>query len=189
MPSLSDADCIALLQQARQTVIAAVSHEDPPEEPRTEGILTERRGAFVTLHAKNRLRGCIGVVEAEEPLADTIIRCAAGAALHDSRFAPLRLDELSELQIEISLLSPPEAIDPAEIEIGRHGLLVSRGSRSGLLLPQVAVEHRLTREQFLGEVCRKAQLPREAWRDADTRVLAFVCEVFSDNENPACHLK
>jgi uncharacterized protein len=189
MPSLSDADRGALLQLARRAVIAAVSHEDLPQQLRTEGISSERRGVFVTLHSRHRLRGCIGVIEGEEPLSDSIIRCAAGAALHDPRFAPLRTDDLTELQIEISLLSTPATIDPTEIEIGRHGLLISRGSQRGLLLPQVAVEHHLTREQFLGEVCRKAQLPLEAWRDADTRVLAFTCEVFSDSESPVRRLK
>jgi uncharacterized protein (TIGR00296 family) len=91
------------------------------------------------------------------------------------------MEDLGGLQIEISLLSPPAAIDPTEIEVGRHGLLVARGAHRGLLLPQVAAEHGLTREQFLDEACRKALLPREAWRDTETQVFAFTCEVLSED--------
>jgi len=119
-------------------------------------------------------------VEPEEPLGDSVVRSAASAALQDSRFPAVRPDELSDLQIEISLLSPPLPIRFEEIEIGRHGLLISRGRQRGLLLPQVAVEHRLSAEQFLAETCRKAQLPPDAWREADTSIYAFACEIFSD---------
>jgi AmmeMemoRadiSam system protein A len=112
-----------------------------------------------------------------------VVRCAASAALHDPRFAPLKPEDLGELEIEISLLSPAAAIDPARIEIGQHGLLVSRGAQRGLLLPQVAVEHKLTPEQFLDEACRKAQLPRQSWRDPGTQMLGFTCEVFTDEGN------
>jgi uncharacterized protein len=100
--------------------------------------------------------------------------------LQDPRFAPMRVTDLNRLQVEISLLSQPEPIGINAIEIGRHGLIVVSGDRRGLLLPQVAVEHRLDREQFLSETCRKAHLLRDAWRDARTQILGFTCEVFSD---------
>jgi len=184
MPSLSEADQYALLRLARQAVVKAVSQGSLPDQIPHEAVFAERRGIFVTLHVRHRLRGCIGVIEAEEPLGESTVRCAASAALQDPRFAPLRAEELSELRIEISILSPPAPIRAEEIEIGRHGLLVSRGKQRGVLLPQVATEHHFTREQFLEETCRKAQLGREAWREGGTQVLGFTCEVFSEEQLP-----
>jgi AmmeMemoRadiSam system protein A len=128
------------------------------------------------------LRGCIGVVDAFEPLGESIARCAANAALHDPRFSPVRADELPELEIELSLLSPLEPILPEKIEIGKHGLLISQGSKRGLLLPQVAVEHKFGRDQFLEETCRKAGLNANAWQEPETQILGFACEVFSEGE-------
>lgn len=134
----------------------------------------------MTLHVKEKLRGCIGVIETTEPLAASIAHCAAGAALHDPRFSPVRAEELDSLQIEISLLSPPLPIRPEEIQIGRHGLIVAKGGNRGLLLPQVALEHALDKETFLAETCRKAGLPRDAWKTEDVQISGFTCEVFSD---------
>ena len=187
MPFLSEADRRVLLELARESVVATVSCQELPENIPQGGILDERRGVFVTLHARGRLRGCIGVIEAEEPLGEAVVRCAASAALHDARFPPLRLEELGDLQIELSLLSPAAPIRPQDVEIGLHGLLVSRGAQSGLLLPQVALKHHLSREQFLAEICHKAGLAREAWRDPDTKLLGFTCEVFSDGGHPGNH--
>ena len=119
-------------------------------------------------------------MEAHEPLGDAIIRCAASAALQDPRFSPMRAEELQDLHIEVSLLSPLELILPENIEIGKHGLLVSQGAYRGLLLPQVATEHQLSREEFLGETCRKAGLPVNAWRDSETRIFGFTCEVVTE---------
>jgi AmmeMemoRadiSam system protein A len=180
MPSLSEADHRALLRLARNAVVEAVSQGHLPEPIPQDGVFAERCGAFVTLHVRRRLRGCIGVIEGDEPLGESIVRCAASAALQDPRFPSMRPEDLNDLQIEISLLSPPAAIRPEDVEIGRHGLLVSRGAQRGLLLPQVAVEHRLTREQFFEETCRKAQLERDVWREPGTQVLGFTCDVFSD---------
>jgi AmmeMemoRadiSam system protein A len=180
MPSLSESDRQALLRLARQSVVEAVSRASLPSQIPREGVFGERCGVFVTLHVRHRLRGCIGVIEAQEALGESVVRCAASAALQDPRFAPMRAEELNELQIEISLLSVPTAIHPEQIEIGRHGLLVSRGRQRGLLLPQVAAEHRLSPEQFLQETCRKAQLPLDAWREPDVEVLGFTCEFFSE---------
>ena len=180
MPFLSDSDRSALLQLARLAVTDAVLHRQIVADIPQGGILSERRGVFVTLHIAARLRGCIGLVDPEEPLADSVVRCAASAALQDPRFSPLRPDELRDLQIEISLLSRPVPIRLDQIEIGTHGLLISREQRRGLLLPQVAVEHHFTVEQFLAETSRKAQLPPDSWRDPGTSVLGFTCEVFSD---------
>jgi AmmeMemoRadiSam system protein A len=181
MPSLSEADRRVALQLARSSVVEAVSHRKLPDVIPREGFLSERHGVFVTLHVRRRLQGCIGVIEPHEPLGETIARCAADAATEDPRFAPMREDQLGELEIEISLLSPLAPIDPDSIEIGRHGLMVRLQAQRGLLLPQVAIEHRMTREQFLEETCLKAGLPREAWRDPQARLFGFTCEVFSEN--------
>lgn len=169
---------------ARQSVTEAVSRGRILTDIPSGGIFLEPHAVFVTLHIGKRLRGCIGVVEPEEPLRDSVVRCAASAALQDPRFPAVRPDELSDLRIEISLLSPPLPMRPEEIEIGRHGLLISRGRQRGLLLPQVAVEHHLSAEQFLAETCRKAQLPPDSWRDADANICGFTCESFSDGPRP-----
>lgn len=182
MPSPSETDRRALLELARSAIIAAVSLQSAPEDVPRSGIFAEKRGVFVTLHARGRLRGCIGVVEAFEPLGESVARCAASAALNDPRFSPVRSEELPQLQIEISVLSELEPIRHENIEIGRHGLLISQGSKRGILLPQVAVEHKLGREQFLEETCRKAGLNAHAWQESETQILGFTCEVFSESE-------
>lgn len=185
MSPLSEGDRRALLGLARRAIVEAVLHGRMVEETSPGGVLGWPAGAFVTLHHRGSLRGCIGRVEAEESLADTVVRCAISAALQDPRFAPVRCDELDVLEIEISILAPPMAILPAQIEVGRHGLVVSRGAFRGLLLPQVAVEHGLTAERFLEEACRKAGLLPGAWRDAETEIYAFTCEVFAEKESGA----
>jgi AmmeMemoRadiSam system protein A len=183
MPSLSEDDRRSLLALARRAIGDAVSLQKSAEALPQNGVFAEKRGVFVTLHARGRLRGCIGVIEAFEPLGESIARCAANAALRDPRFPPVQVEDIPELQIELSLLSPLELILPENIEIGNHGLLISQGSKRGLLLPQVAVEHRLGREQFLDETCRKAGLNAKAWQEPETRILGFTCEVFAESTN------
>jgi AmmeMemoRadiSam system protein A len=182
MPSLSETERCALLELARKAIAAAVSLQKLAGDVPQGGIFAGRRGLFVTLHIRGRLRGCIGVIEPYEPLGESVARCAASAAMNDPRFSPLRSEELPELQIEISVLSELEPILPENIEIGQHGLLISQGSKRGLLLPQVAVEHKLGRERFLEETCRKAGLNNDAWKEPETQILGFTCEVFSEKE-------
>lgn len=182
MRSLSEEEKRSALQLARTAVVETVTQRKLPGSIPRSGIFGERCGLFVTLHVRGRLQGCIGVIEPDEPLGDAIVRCAASASLEDPRFAPVRAEQLGELSIEISLLSAAAPISPEAIELGRHGLLVVLHGKRGLLLPQVAIEHHLTREQFLEETCRKAGLPREAWRDPGARLLGFTCEVFSDEK-------
>jgi AmmeMemoRadiSam system protein A len=146
------------------------------------GNLAMPAGAFVTLHRRGRLRGCIGRIEPIEPLADVVAHCAAAAAEEDPRFSPLQADELVELEIEISVLSPLEAATPEEVEPGRHGLVVSKGLRRGVLLPQVAVQYMWTRERFLEETCHKGGLETDAWTHPETRIEIFTAEVFSETE-------
>ena len=180
MPYLSEVEGRSLLVLARKAIVDAVTRKELPDTIPHEGIFGERRGVFVTLHVRGELRGCIGTTEGDEPLGQATVRCAASAALHDPRFPAMRSEELGDLHIEISVLSPLAPIRPEEIEIGRHGLVVSDENHRGLLLPQVAPEHGLNREQFLAETCRKARLPQEAWRWPSTRIQGFTCEVFSD---------
>lgn len=180
MPSLSEADRRAALELARKAVLEAVLHRRLPADIPRQGIFAERRGVFVTLHVRGRLQGCIGVTDPSETLGEAIVRCAASAAVEDPRFTPTKPDQLEDLSIEISLLSRLEPIEPDKIEIGRHGLLIVLHAQRGLLLPQVAIEHRLSREQFLEETCHKAGLRREAWRDPEVRLFGFTCEVFSE---------
>ena len=180
MSSLSDSERDTLLKLAREAVIEAVSRGEILSQIPDHGIFAEKRGIFVTLHVRGRLRGCIGVVETREPLGQAIVRCAASAALQDPRFSPVRNDDLPHLHIEISLLSPPVNIRFDEIEIGRHGLLISKDQQRGLLLPQVAVEHGLSAEQFLAETCRKAHLPPDAWRSPEVQLQGFTCEVIAE---------
>jgi len=180
MPCLSEIDQRALLELARKAIRDAVLYRKLPDVIPREGVLSERRGVFVTLYVRGRLQGCIGVTEPDESLGEAVVRCAVSAALEDPRFAPMKEPQLEEMSIEISLLSPLEAILSEAIEIGRHGLLVVNHAQRGLLLPKVATEHGLTREQFLEEACRKAGLSREAWKDPETRLFGFTSEVFSD---------
>jgi len=182
MQCLSEADRRSLLQLAREAVTEAVIHRRLPERIPKEGIFETRRGVFVTLHVGGRLQGCIGVTDPSERLGEAVTRCAASAAVEDPRFTPMNKTQLEDLSVEVSLLSPLEPIDPEKVEIGRHGLLIALHAQRGLLLPQVAVEHRLTREQFLEETCRKAGLRREAWRDPEARLFGFTCEILSDTQ-------
>jgi len=184
MPCLSEADQQAALELARKAIREAVLHRKLPDVIPREGTFSERRGVFITLHVRGKLQGCIGVTEPTESLGEAVVRCAVSAALEDPRFTPLNESQLSEMSIEISLLSPLLPILPEAIEIGRHGLLVINQAQRGILLPQVAVEHRLTPEQFLEETCRKAGLAREGWKDPETRIFGFTCEVFSEISPP-----
>ena len=183
MSPLSNDDGRQLLAIARQSIAAAVSGEKLPDPENVGGQLAELRGAFVTLHRSGRLRGCVGQPGAYDSLADTVARCAALAATEDNRFRPVTRDEIPELQIEISVLSRTEPIHPDQIELGVHGLMISSGSKRGVLLPQVPIEHRLTREQFLAETCRKAGLPTDAWKFPGVEFLGFTCEIFADGES------
>lgn len=171
-----------LLAVARRAIVEAVHHRPPPQVSLASPVLAQPSGAFVSLYQRGRLRGCIGQIEPTEPLAMAVARCAAAAAIEDPRFAPVRPEEIPELEIEISMLSPLAPLAPNEVEIGKHGLLITRGWLRGLLLPQVATQFHWTRERFLQETCRKAGLDPDAWQDSSARIEAFTAEVFSEAE-------
>ena len=179
MSPLNTEEKTLLLRLARKSVEAAVRNvrmELPAEVP---SALRISAGAFVSLHKQGHLRGCVGYVQPVQPLYHTVIEAARASALHDIRFEPVRPEELRDVEIEISVLSPLQEIHPVEVQVGGHGLMVSQGRARGLLLPQVAVEHHWQREQFLEETCRKADLSPDAWRRG-AKVEAFTAEVFNE---------
>ncbi len=141
--------------------------------------LKEPRGAFVTIYKKGELRGCIGQVIARMPLAEAVAQMAEAAAFQDPRFSPVRQDELKDLKIEISVLTPFRKIEsPDEIELGKDGLIVKQGPNMGLLLPQVATEYKWNRTEFMEHTCLKAGLPRSCSKDKETEVFVFSADVF-----------
>lgn len=176
---LTDEEGRALLALARHAVRAAATRAPLPEPGSLPERLRRPQGTFVTLREGRRLRGCIGVVVADQPLAVNVVRCAAAAACEDPRFPPVSAGEADLLEVEISVLDPLRPVDdPGEIEIGRHGLFISLGTRRGLLLPQVAVEHGWDRATFLSEACRKADLDPDAWRHG-ARIEVFSAQILS----------
>lgn len=201
MCSLAECEKKFLLEIARRAVVAAAERRDFPENPldrsaagafphpelRSE-VLLAPAGAFVTLHRGSRLRGCIGQLAGHDPLVHVIASSARAAALEDPRFAPLTSEELADIDIEISVLSPLSDISPGEIVAGKHGLLVSRGPNRGVLLPQVAGQFQWTAQRFLEETCVKAGLDPSAWKDSETRIQAFTAEVFGESELSANEL-
>jgi hypothetical protein len=171
----------ALLRAAREALAAHFAAR-PPELPRPAGALAARSGAFVTLHrcGDGELRGCVGMMQSDRPLVETVARMAVAAATEDGRFDPVTAAELPRLRLEISTLGPLRPIRPDEVEVGRHGLLIGLGRRRGVLLPQVPVEHGWDRETFLAHTCWKAGLPEDAWRQPGVEILGFTAEVFAE---------
>ena len=183
MLPLSEADQQFLLHLARRALEESVRHDSLPEVEAPPGPLREKCGAFVTLHKMGRLRGCIGYLESLKPLYQTVCECAMAAALRDPRFDAVTPEELPVLHLEISVLSPLMEIAPDQVAVGRHGLLISRGGQRGVLLPQVPVEWKWDREQFLEETCLKAGLPPDAWRHG-AKIQAFTAQVFGEPPTP-----
>ncbi len=171
----------ALLELAR-IVIQDRLYGRKNSYPCEDKLFREKKGAFVTLKINNELRGCIGYVQAIESLWETIIRMAEQAAFHDPRFYPLTINEYNDVTIEISVLSGMIPVDDINsITIGRDGLMIISSFRSGLLLPQVAIEYDWDRETFLRHTCMKAGLPEDAFTYPGTQILRFEAEVFGDD--------
>ena len=141
----------------------------------------EPGASFVSIYLEGQLRGCIGSFSWSAPLIDSIRRMAKMAAIKDPRFVPIEVTELERLQFEISVLSPPEVVENIQdIRVGIDGLILSDGTRRGVLLPQVASKHGWDREEFLEHTCRKASMHPDAWRDSKVKIERFQAEVFSD---------
>jgi AmmeMemoRadiSam system protein A len=181
MSSLGNREKQLLLEVARRAVTRAAEFHEALANLPSDETLQRPGGAFVTLRRRGgRLRGCIGQLPSKDPLVAVIAHCAKAAALEDPRFSPISPQELSQIEIEISVLSPLESIAPGQIEPGKHGLVVTRGTNRGVLLPQVAAEHHWSAGRFLEETCEKAGLERDAWKGAATHIEAFTAEVFSE---------
>ncbi|HEY6807472.1 MAG TPA: AmmeMemoRadiSam system protein A [Gemmatimonadales bacterium] len=172
----------ALLRLARSALVAGVSGAAQPALP--GGALRELcRGAFVTLELDGELRGCIGRVASDRPVADVVAEMAVAAALEDPRFPPLGAAEVADVTIEVSVLGPPQRlspVDPSRIAIGRDGVIVERGGLRGLLLPQVAPAYGWGAERLLNAACEKAGLAGHAWREPGTAVFTFQADVFGE---------
>ena len=178
---LNEEERAYLLQLARNTIYKTAKGETPETPEYFSETLSRKLGVFVTLHKLGELRGCIGFIEGIRPLQDAVIEMAQSAAFNDPRFAPVSADEVDDLDLEISVLSPVEELSNVdEIEIGRHGLIIEQGFYKGLLLPQVATENNWDRTEFLQHTCRKAGLPMDAWQDRNTKIFAFSAEIFSE---------
>lgn len=180
-----------LLGIAHEAILSVVERRPFPEPSPLPPGLSDPRGVFTTLYLRGaqhadlrgglgrQLRGCVGYAMPIAPLYRAVAETARAAAFEDSRFLPVTKEEALKLEVSLSVLSRLFPIHPEEVEVGRHGLVISLGARRGLLLPQVPVEHGWDRETFLEQTCRKAGLPPAAWRKAAT-VEAFTAEVFAD---------
>jgi AmmeMemoRadiSam system protein A len=182
--NLTTADEQLLLHVARDSIEAHLKGKAASPVKTESAVLCEARGAFVSLHRQGQLRGCIGYLEAVKPLLQTVREMAASAAFHDPRFRPLQADELADLEIEISVLSPMRLITSTdEIEIGKHGLYIVNSYNRGLLLPQVATQYHWDRLQFLEQTCCKAGLHPDAWKDPETKIYVFSAAVFAEHSD------
>jgi AmmeMemoRadiSam system protein A len=181
-------DRAVLLQVARDAITAYVTNgrqsavislESAIRNPRS-AVAQRRAAVFVTIHHRGELRGCIGHLEVDLPLPRSVARCAVAACSEDPRFPAVGPSELPHIHVEVSLLGPMErAGGPADIEVGRHGLMAEMGRQRGLLLPQVAVEWRWDAITFLAQTCRKAGLAADSWQRGAT-VWRFEAEVFGE---------
>jgi hypothetical protein len=194
MPDLSLEDGVYLISFARKAIERYLKTGErlsiPPDVPEK---FKQRCGVFVTLNSvrggAKELRGCIGFPEPTNPLLEAVRDSAINSATSDPRFHPLSLNELKDVLVEVSVLTPPQLIEvedpmqyPRSIKVGKDGLIIERGWNKGLLLPQVAVEWRWNEEDFLSNCCIKAGLPPDAWLLSRTKVYKFQAIVFEEEE-------
>ncbi len=178
-----------LVDIASKSIRRTVRGEAAGRPPRSksfdsESALSQPAGAFVSLYKKGELRGCLGVIVSETSLAETVSQLAGRSATEDPRFSPVTEDELNDIQVEISVLSPLREISAIdEIQIGKHGIFISAGMYRGLLLPQVAVKHHWSVNRFLEETCVKAGLPRDQWKHAETNIYIFSAEIIEQKQS------
>lgn len=181
----SESEKKLLLQFARYALESAVKNVPIKKLLDLSTNLLKPSGAFVTLRRGNDLRGCIGYLEPIKSLIETIQEVTMKAALEDVRFLPVTSEELDQIGIEISVISPMTQIsNPNEIQIGKHGLMVEHGNYRGILLPQVATEFGWDRDAFLMHTFRKAGLPENLWNNPKLKIFTFTAEIFSE-QHPA----
>lgn len=185
-----------LIKLARDSISTYFAKKELKAPSSIKKEFGESRGVFVTLNKHGELRGCIGFSDAIYPLYEAIIKAARSAAFSDPRFPPLGKEELNDISIEVSVLTLPRLIEvrnpedlTSNIQIGKDGLMVVSTFNSGLLLPQVAIEHKLDTKTFLDQTCVKAGLPADSWQNFDScRVYKFQSQVFSE-ESPGGNVK
>lgn len=180
---LSFNDQKELLKLARQTLESYLSDKKMVNFSNSNPLFIDQRAVFVTLRKKGELRGCIGRLFAEESLQDAVKHMTIESAIQDPRFLPVREEELKDLKIEISVLSPLERIgDVNEIRLGKHGVIVSQGGSSGVFLPKVAIETGWSKEKFLSQLCsQKAELDENCWKDPRTELYVFTSQDFKED--------
>lgn len=176
------AERVLLLGLAHESILAALENREISMDPPSPH-LGEPRGAFTTIYVQDQLRGCVGYVFPVASLYRTVAETARAAAFEDTRFVPVTPGEVSRLELSLSILSCLRIVTPEEVEVGRHGLLISQAGRRGLLLPQVPIERQWDRVKFLEQTCRKAGLALDAWQKGAT-IEAFTAEVFGDCDLP-----
>jgi len=171
-----------LLNLSRKIISLESQGKEFKEEDFFSTTLKQHTGLFVTLNKSHQLRGCIGYVEGLKPLQMAVKEMSLAAAFEDPRFPPVAGDEIENIDIEISVLSPLETIsDPGQIEIGKHGIIIEQGLMRGLLLPQVATEYDWDVKTFLEQTCQKAGISDDAWKDESTKIRIFSAEIFSES--------
>jgi uncharacterized protein len=169
-----------LLKLAHQSILSKFDRREISLDP-SSPHLAQPRGVFTTIYLHGALHGCVGFVLPVASLYRNVAETARSAAFEDTRFPPITREEAPDLEVSLSILSPLHRIAAEEIEIGRHGLLISKAGQRGLLLPQVPIEHSWDRITFLEQTCRKAGLPSDAWKNGAS-IESFTAEIFSDED-------
>jgi len=172
-----------LLSTARETIKNTILGSAIRNYNIDDPVLNTECGAFVTIHNHGNLRGCIGNITARTPLWKTVMNMSIEASTRDPRFPAISADELDDIDIEVSAISPLwEIKDIEEIKVGEHGILIKKGFNQGLLLPQVATENDFDRKSFLEHTCLKAGLDRNCYKDKNCEILIFSATVFGEND-------
>ena len=178
--SLSESDRKELLILARKTLARYYLTDTLPLPRSSSAVLNRDQGAFVTLNEHGDLRGCIGYMAEDTPLCLAVARMALQAALHDTRFSPVRAEEVKDLEVEISVLTPFTRVEgPGAVQVGRDGVLIKKGNRQAVFLPQVAPEQGWGRDEMLGHLCAKAGLPTDCWKSG-CAFYSFQADVFGE---------
>lgn len=171
-------ELLALARRSIESYFSEVDMDIPKDK-----VYQQARGVFVTLTKNGKLRGCIGYTNAVYPIGEAVVRAARAAAFEDPRFPHLKEGELEKIVIELSILTTPQPVkDFKEITIGKDGLICSYLGYYGLLLPQVATEHKMNKIEFLEAVCEKAGLPDNSWQNSKTQFMKFQAQIFNERE-------
>ncbi len=181
---LTDEEKQLLLSAARDSIESVFKRKtiiEPDYEKHP--VLKSHAGAFVTLTEFDSLRGCIGYIIGDQPVFNTVCQAAIQASQYDPRFASVKESELNDIEIEISILSEPFPLNGYdEIELGKHGLILEEKGRRGLLLPQVPIEHKMNRDEYLDSICQKAGFHKDLWKEKQLKLMGFTATVFNENE-------